>query len=286
MKLFAALFATALGSRVDISAHVADRPVNELSSMRTAYDTFMSSPAGSGRMTAWTGDATAAIVKTRRIHAYIAHSPNWEIHKGVTPSTDLEGQQPSFYWKSWFNPIANARRSVREGGKDGPTVNRIHYNQIRRARALVRAFITTPNNRGQTYYTMSRLGTKRFLSNGGMTEKKDTDHYRNGRTNLYNMGVGKCSGNMKKAGACKGRLYTAKAFNFGYKIHVFKGDDLVAEAEVADSDRNFADKYILGEKKRFDVKIKPGQDNMAVTEFIGFIADIEEYAVFSGHFGR
>merc|ERR1719498_1109603 len=119
-----------------------------------------------------------------------------------------------------------------------------------------------------------------------MTEKKQTGTHRNGRTNLYNMGVGKCSGNMKAGGACKGRLYTAKAFNFGYKIQVFKGDDMVAEAEVADTERNFADKYILGEKKRFDVTIKPGQDNMAVTEFIGFIADIEEYSVFSGSFGR
>lgn len=285
MKLFVALFATALGSRVDISAHAAG-PTNELSSLRSDYDTFMQSPAGSGRMTSWTGDSTAAIVKTRRIHALIGHSPNWEVHKGATTSTVLAGMQPTFYWKSWFNPIANARRSVREGGKEGPTVNRIHYNQIRRARALVRAFITTPGNRKQTYYTMSRLGSKRHLSNGVMTEKKQTGTYRNGRTNLYNMGVGKCSGNMKTHGSCKGRLYTAKAFNFGYKIQVFKGDDMVAESEVADSDRSFADKYILGEKKRYDVKIKPGQDNMAVTEFIGFIADLEEWNVFSGHFGR
>jgi len=285
MKLFAALFATTLGSRVDINAHVAG-PTNELSSLRSDYDTFMQSPAGSGGMTAWTGDATAALVKTRRIHGVIAHSPNWEIHKGATTSTDLQGMKSTFYWKSWFNPIANARRSVREGGKEGPTVNRIHYNQIRRARALVLAFITTPGNRKQTYYTMSRLGTKRTLSIGKHTETKQTGVHQNGRTNLYNMGVGKCSGNMKSSNSCKGRLYTAKAFNFGYKIHIFKGDELVAEAEVADSKRNFVDKYILGEKKRFDVKIKPGQDNMAVTEFVGFIADIEEYAVFSGHFGR
>jgi len=70
-----------------------------------------------------------------------------------------------------------------------------------------------------------------------------------------------------------------KTFNFGYKIEVYRGKDLVAMAEVADNKRKFTDKFILSEKFRMDVTIKPGQDNLAVSEFVGFIADLEQAAL-------
>lgn len=267
MKLLAALFAVALGNRMNVSIH---GPTNELSTLRSSYDTFMQAPVGSGRMTSWTGPATFSIQKKRRIHGAILHSPYWEIFKG----DDL-----AFTWKSWYNPVANARRSVREGDKTGKTVNRVHYNQVRRLRARARAFMTTPGNRGQTYYTMSLLGWF------GKHKENSEEWLFKVRENQYNLAVGKCSGSLTINNKCKGQLYTAKAYNFGYEIKVMKGDQEVAVAKLADQPagglgKQIVDNLILGEKKKYDVTVQSGQDNMAIAEFIGFMVDLEEYGLF------
>jgi len=271
MRFIATLFAVALGHRIN----TAGNPTNVQSDLLANHDQFLTTQVGSGRMTSWTGETTLSIVKVRRLGGFM-RIPYWEMYKGTTKSTNLEGMEQQFTWKSWFNPVARARNSVRQGNKNGPTVNRVHYNQLRRKHARVRAFITEAGNRGKTYYTMSLLG--KYLG-GKSRESGETGHHFNKRTNAYNMGVGKCSGNMAITKACKGRLYTAKAFNGAYSVQVFKGDTMVAEATLADSKLSTADRYILGEKKRFDVKINSGQDNMAVAEFLAFIVDIEEYAM-------
>jgi hypothetical protein len=268
MRLIATLFAAALGHRINTAG-----PTNVQSDLLKDHDQFLTAQVGSGRMTSWTGETTLSIVKVRRLGGFMRW-PYWEMYKGTTKSTNLEGMEQQFTWKSWFNPVAKARNSVRQGNKDGPTVNRVHYNQLRRKNARVRAFITEAGNRGKTYYTMSLLG--KYLG-GKSRETGETGHHFNKRTNAYNMGVGKCSGNLASTKACKGRLYTAKAFNGAYSVQVFKGDDMVAESTLADSKLSTADRYIIGEKKRFDVKINSGQDNLAVAEFLAFIVDIEEY---------
>lgn len=265
MKLLATLFALALGHRMNSVG-----PENDRSNLLSGHEAFMKAEVGAGKMTSWTGASSISVVKVRRLGGF-ARAPYWEIYKGNNNGASLEGKPASFTWKSWFNPIAKSRNSVREGDKHGNTINRIHYNQLRRLNARARAFITTPGKRSETFYTMSLLGQL-----GKWKETSQTGHHFNGRTSRYNMGVGKCSGSWSGS-TCKGRLYTGKAFNFGYKIHIFKGEKLVASAELADTKGTLIDKYIIGEKKRFEVNIEAGQDNMAVAEFVGFIADLEEY---------
>lgn len=267
MKFLATLFVAALGHRVN-SVY----PVNTESELLKDHESFMKAPAGSGHMTSWTGETTMSIVKVRRLGGFMRF-PYWEMYKGTTKSTNLEGMEQQFTWKSWFNPYARSRSSVRQGDKHGPTINRVHFNQLRRKHARARAFITKAGDRSKTFYTMSLLG-KRL--GGKSKESKDTGAHFNTRTNAYNMAVGKCNGKLTETKTCKGRLYTAKAFNYGYQIQVFKDQNVVAEATLADTPMNMVDKYLIGEKKRFDVTIKAGQDNMAVAEFLAFIADLEE----------
>lgn len=277
MKFLATLFAVAFGHRINSDA-VASLSDNPKSALLKSHEDFMDQAVGSGRMTSWTGDSTLAFVKIRRWGGAFARDPCWELYKDASraknlANTDLQDTKSDFFWQSWLNPFANSHRSIREGGdKKGPTINRIHYNQFRRKNARMRAFITTPKNRRETFYTMSSLGWF-----GKRKETKETGHHFNVRSNKYNMGVGKCSGNMKETKRCKGRLYTGKAFNFGYQIQVFKKDKIVAEATLADTPTGFKDKFFIGEKKRYDVKISAGQDNMGVVEFVGFIADLEEH---------
>lgn len=277
MKLLAALCAVALGSRVDVNVH---GPGNEESNLRLSYDTFMGAKLGEGKMTPWTGAESFTVLKRRRINAAIGMPPYWEIHKGASPKSELDKDKSDFTWKSWWNPLApmGARRSVRQGTKKGPTVNRIHYNQLRRLRARVRAFVVNPGNRGQTYYTMSLLGWF------GKIKDTEKELFFKQRIHFYNMGVGKCSGSFKVNQKCKGQLYQARAYNFGYEVKIFKNDKEVASAVLEDSapgsyGKQYIDNYWIGEKKRYNVKVEAGQDNMAVAEFIGFIVDLEEYSL-------
>lgn len=270
MKVLATLFALALGHRMNTI-----NPTNDLSPSRNDHETFMSKEVGQGRLTSWSGQENIAIVQVRRLGGAFFHFPYWEIVKGVNKGQSVEGKPVSLTWKSWNNPLAKARNSVREGDRKGKTVNRVHYNQLRRKHGRARAFITTPGKRSETYYTMSLLGWF-----GSTREKSETGHFKNGRTNMYNMGVGKCNGKFTNSD-CKGRLYTAKAFNFGYKIHVFKGEKLVGEAEMFDTQTNLIDKYIIGEKRRYDATLQAGQDNLALSEFMVFIADIERFVLWA-----
>jgi len=266
MKLLLALFSVVASHRMN-TLQAADG-VNDLAVGRFAlanFEDFMQDE--SATMTKWTGETTLTFEKRRKF----GRIPWYNIHEGAGKS---KGDRPMMTWKSWFNPYANARRSVRNA--EGQTINRVHSNQFRRAKARMRSFITKPGRRSQTFYTMSWLGS---MLGGKHAEKAQTGHhFPTRRTNAYNMGKGKCSGSMKNK-RCKGRLYTAKAFNGGYEIVVYKGQTVVATAKMMDLPTTLMDKYILGEKTHYAVKIEAGQDNLAITEFMTWISETETFAL-------
>lgn len=265
MKLLLALFSVVASHRTNTLETIG--PVNQLAAGRfalTNFDNFMQDE--SATMTKWTGETTLTFEKRRKFGMI----PWYNIHEGAGKS---KGDRPMMTWKSWFNPYANSRRSVRNA--EGQTINRVHSDQIRLStRARMRSFITMPGKRSQTFYTMSWLGSMML---GKHKEKKETGlHFPKGRTTAYHMGKGMCRGNMKNK-RCKGRLYTGKAFSRGYEIVVFKGQTAVATAKMMDLPMTKTDKYLLGEKVHYAVKIEAGQDNLAITEFMTWIRETEEF---------
>jgi len=266
MKLLLALCSVVASHRTNTLETIG--PVNQLAAGRfalTNFDNFMQDE--SATMTKWTGETTLTFEKRRKIGLI----PWYNIHEGAGKT---KGDRPLMTWKSWFNPYANARRSVRN--VEGQTINRVHSDQLRLStRARHRSYITTPGKRSQTFYTMSWLGSKML---GKHKEKKETGHhFPRGRTTAYNMGKGMCRGNFQNK-RCKGRLYTAKSFSSGYEIVVYKGQTAVATAKMMDLPMTFKDKYLLGEKVHYAVKIEDGQDNLAITEFMTWIREVEEWA--------
>lgn len=264
MKLLFTLVSAVMARRVDINAHHTNtNPVATGRFVLTDFDQFVTD---GGRMTSWTGATTITIEHRRKLFL----TPWFNIHEGTNKS---KGDEPMVTYKSWWNPIANSRRSIRN--KEGQTINRIHFNQWRRAKARMRAFLTTPGTRKETYYTVSYLGKK---LGGQKKETVETGHkFNKFRTNAYNMAKGKCNGKMDNVG-CKGRVYTAVAWNHGYKFEVFKGDTIVALAELnKDYLEQKRSKWLIGEKKHWTVKIEDGQDNLALTEFITYISEMEAY---------
>jgi len=266
MKLLLALCATAVARRADIAQHVSG--VNKLAQGKfglTAFETFQD---GEETMTSWTGGTTLTLESRRKI----ALNPWYNIHEGEGKGKEDE---PMLTLRSWFNPYANARRSIRN--QAGETVNRVHFNQWRRAKARMRAFLTTPGKRSETYYTMSWLG--KWLGGQGKETKETGQKYNKGRSQAYNMAKGKCNGKLVNP-KCKGRVYSGISWNMGSKTEIKKDGQVVAVATLEDrytgQDGYWTDR-LIGEKKHYTLKIEDGQDNLAITEFVLFIQEIEHF---------
>ena len=74
--------------------NTAGNPTNVQSDLLSDHNQFLTAQVGSGRMTSWTGDTTLSIVKVRRLGGFM-RIPYWEMYKGTTKSTNLEGSSSS-----------------------------------------------------------------------------------------------------------------------------------------------------------------------------------------------
>lgn len=225
-------------------------------------------------MTSWTGTDKVSIIKRRKYLGMI--NPWWSIHKGHVTLDETKEAEPTamLTYKSWFNPFTpQPRRSVRDA--DGKTVNRVHFNQLRRWHARVRAHITTPGDRMETWYTMSKLG---FFGKyrGKKKEFKWLKAWLNTRANIFTLTKGQCTGTTTNS-RCRGTVYVAVSENRGHKITLFTPDGTeVAQSQHRLSAMGFIEWIFIGEKNHFDLTIsKGGQDNLALTEFVTWIVDLE-----------